>query len=163
MNNQGKPVLTILMNEMNPDDDTLWYEIEPLIKPRLTKAETKVLRYSIKMIEYYMKRGDYQFVLDKASEKGLYEYVEEILKMEDPEIKLNRALYLAGKNGHEDIVLLLLHHDLINESTISTIAKLLTREDLLYAIRQSFVGHYTTIAIMIQKYYLEMYEDKNED
>lgn len=162
MNNQSKPILTMLMNEMNPDDVTPWYEIEPIIKPRLTVGETKVLRHSIKMIDYYMKRGDYQYVLDKASEKGLYEYVEEILKMEDPEIKLNRALYLAGKNGHEDIVLLLLHHDLRNENTFVHIAKLLTRDDLLYAIRESFESHYITIAIMIQKYYLEMYEDKNE-
>ena len=122
MNNQGKPILTMLMTEMNPDDHTPWYEIEPIVKPRLTKAETKVLKYSIKIIDYYLKKGDYQFVLDKASEKGLYEYVEEILKMEDPDIKLNRALYLAGKNGHEDIVLLLLHHDLKNENTFVHIA-----------------------------------------
>lgn len=162
MNNQGKPVLTMLMNEMNPDDHTPWYEIQPIIKPRLTPSETRVLRYSIKMIHYYMKRGDYQYVLDKASEQGLYEYVEEILKMENQEIKLNRALYLAGKNGHEDIVLLLLHYDLINESTISNIAISLTRDDLLYAIRESFANHYPTIAIMIQKYYLEMYDEKNE-
>jgi hypothetical protein len=147
---------------MDEIDDTPWYEIQHLIRPRLTQSETKVLRYSIKLIDYYMSQGDYQYVIDNASEKGLYEYVEDILKMKDEEIKLNRALYLAGKNGHGDIVFLLLYHDFKNRSKIFNIAKLLTREDLLYAIRQSFVGHYTTIAIMIQKYYLEMYEEKTE-
>jgi hypothetical protein len=164
MNTKPKPLLTMWMSETDKNiKKKPWYDIKPIIHPELKPEEATALKYTIKTIEYYMKKGDYQFVLNRASEKGLYDYVDEILEMKDPFIKLDRALELAGKNGHEDIVLLLLYTDLNNENTPFPTSELLTRDDLLYAIKKSAERGYADIGIMIQRYYLEeVYADKND-
>jgi hypothetical protein len=163
-----KPKLTMWMSETDTNAKKKpWYDIKPIIHPELKPEEAIALKYTIKTIEYYMKKGDYQFVLNRASEKGLYDYVDEILQMQeildmDTNIRIDKALYLAAKNGHEDIVLLLLYTDLNNENTMFPNTELLTREDLLYAIKKS-AERYPDIAIMIQRYYLEeVYMDKND-
>lgn len=161
--NRPKPILTMWMPEYS-DDNRPWYDIDPIVKPPLKPEELRDLRYTIKAIDFFMSREEYQIVLNRASEKGLYDYVEEVLNMErgDLDLDLSRALYLAAINGHEHIVLLLLHYDFENENSPFYLATLLTRGDLIYTIRHAVVAGYPEIAIMIQKYYYEMYEDKNE-
>lgn len=161
-NNRPKPILSMWMPEYS-DDNRPWYDIKTIEKPELTSEQISELKKKIDAINRRMKKGDYQFALDMASENGLYDFVDEILTtIEDPDLQIGSALHLAGKNGHEDIALLLLHHDFKNEYSVMWIARPLNKYDILYAIRQSVKGGYAEIAIMIQKYYMEMYDEKND-
>jgi len=72
--------------------------------------------------------------------------------MEDIDVNLGTALYLAAMNGHEHIVILLLQTDYHYRNNYDYISEPLTEDELLFAMRQAYNVGYTDISVMIQKY-----------
>ena len=97
--------------------------ISPIVKTRKfsdynTENElTKISEYE-EQLHNYLDKGEYQYVLDKASELGLLDFVDLLLNQSEKEelyLRLDKALESASYYGHLDIVERLLDSDVNTE------------------------------------------------
>jgi len=152
---QGIPIKSRWMSES--EIPTPWYDIKPIVHRELNESERSEVSLALKMIRFQLAKQNYQYALDKASKYGLYNIVSDILEsdileMEDIDVNLGTALYLAAMNGHEHIVILLLQTDYHYRNNYDYISEPLTEDELLFAMRQAYNVGYTDISVMIQKY-----------
>jgi hypothetical protein len=151
----------------------------------LTKIEdTDMSEYEQQLTEYY-HIGQYQYVLDKASQLGLLHFVKQILKLSEYyPIKLNiaNALNHASHYGHIEIVNELLTHDIENEryygkapreeviailpffhnkSRIPYTNEPLTHDDLRRCIITAYNSYHKELAATLEAYYYKTHAVKD--
>lgn len=151
----------------------------------LTKIEhTNMSEYEQQLMEYY-NAGQYQYVLDKASQLGLLRFVQQILKLSGYyplELNIANALNYASNYGHIEIIEELLTHDLDNEryygkapreeviailpffdnkSRIPYTNEPLTHDDLRHSIITAYNSNHKELAKTLEAYYYRTHAIKD--
>jgi Synaptobrevin len=155
----------------------------------LTENEDTSIEEYEKHLITLMHDGQYQYVLDKASQLGLIDMIKYIIeksKYFQYNLYINNALINASTMGHIDIVELLIEHDIDNEMyygrepileyptsyelfgffTSSPILKRplsnlpLTHDDLIEAIKNAVLNNHLEIQKILDKYYFRTFAIK---
>lgn len=163
---------------------------EPEVKKQssldyLTENEdTQMSEYEQQLMEYYLA-GQYQYVLDKASQLGLLRFVNQILELSSYhplELNIVDALNTAAFYGHIEVIETLLSHDVENERyygkaprekvtavlpffqdkhRIPYTNQPLTHEDIRNAIISAYSANHNEVAKLLEVYYYRTHAIKD--
>lgn len=146
--------------------------------------ETQMSEYEQQLMEYY-KAGQYQYVLDKASQLGLLRFVQSVLDLSQHnhvELNIADALKVAAYYGHIEVIEQLLSHDIDNEryygkaprekvvailpffedkSRIPYTNEPLTHNDLRNSIIAAYSANHNEIAKILEGYYYRTHTIKD--
>lgn len=149
----------------------------------LTEIEdTSISEYEQQLLNY-IHEGHYQYVLDKASQMGLINFVNHLINLSryyPLELDIATALKAAAFYGHIEIVESLLDHDLDNERYygrtpnmdpdsfsfyLKTIVPYtnepLTHDDIRNAILEAHKGNHKELASVLETYYFRTHAVKD--
>ena len=96
---------------------------EPILQKQVSldylteNEETQLSEYEEQLMDHYLS-GQYQYVLDKASQLGLLRFVSRVLELSSYhplELNIADALNVAAYYGHIEVIETLLSHDIDNE------------------------------------------------
>jgi hypothetical protein len=140
--------------------------------------------YEQQLMEEYLV-GQYQYVLDKASQLGLLRFVKRILELSSYhplELNITDSLNMAAYYGHIEVVETLLSHDLDNERyygkapreevtallpffedkpRIPYTNEPLTHEDIRKAIIAAYSANHNEVAKVLEAYYYRTHAIKD--
>lgn len=142
---------------------------------------TQMSEYEQQLMEYYVA-GQYQYVLDKASQLGLLRFVRKVLELSSYhplELNIADALNVAVYYGHIEVIETLLRHDINNERyygkapreeviaffedkpRIPYTNEPLTHEDIRKAIIAAYSANNIEVAKVLETYYYRTYAVKD--
>lgn len=138
--------------------------------------DTDIKDYEEQLRQYYYQ-GEYQYVLDKASQLGLTEIVKKLLHISEyvpMKLELSSALLTSSHYGHLEVIEVLLDNDIENERYFGREARLetesilpifgrqyripytnipLTHDNLRNAILASYTANHSELAKILESYY----------
>jgi hypothetical protein len=151
----------------------------------LTRIEDTDIKEYENQLRNYLHEGHYQYVLDKAAQLGLIEFVRHILNLSEYyplELNIADALNTASYYGHIEIVEMLLEHDIDNEkyygkvpreevisilpffdnkSRIPYTNEPLGHEDIRKAIISAYSANHKELAKILEAYYYRTHAIKD--
>jgi hypothetical protein len=149
----------------------------------LTEIEdTSISEYEQQLLTY-IHEGHYQYVLDKAAQMGLINFVTHLINLSryyPLELDIGSALKAAAFYGHIEIIELLLEHDVENERYYGKTPNIdpdsfsfyltkiipytnepLTHDDIRNSILEAHKGNHKELSNVLEKYYYRTHAIKD--
>jgi hypothetical protein len=163
---------------------------QPILKKQASldylteNEETQLSEYEEQLMEHYLA-GQYQYVLDKASQLGLLRFVKRILELSSYhplDLNIAYSLNMAAYYGHIEVIETLLSHDIDNERyygkapreevtyllpffedkpRIPYTNEPLTHEDIRKAIISAYSANHNEVANVLEAYYYKTHAIKD--
>jgi hypothetical protein len=177
------PVLPKLQQKKDVPKEQVQELQKPLSLDYLTQIEDTDIREYENQLRDYLHEGHYQYVLDKAAQLGLIEFVRHLLNLSRYyALELDIATPLKGASfyGHLEVVEILLEHDVENERHYGKTPNIdpdsfsfylkkiipytnepLTHDDIRSAIIEAHKANHIELAKVLEAYYYRTHAIKD--